>query len=261
MINPASLLTTDALIGFVALTFLEMVLGVDNIVFVALAAERLAPEKRGKARQSGLWLAMVLRVLLLVAVYSVAQINKVLVVLPTGPFTIKDLVLTAGGLFLLYKGASEIHSELEGPEDEESGFAEAAGARALPSFTAVVIEIGLINIVFSIDSAVTAIGMTSQLAVMAAAVIVSTLMMMFAAQPVSAFIERRPTAKVLALAFILLVGTALVADGAGFHVPRGYLYFAMGFSLAVELLNGRRAKRRRRSRQGTNVVQSRNESA
>ena len=178
-----------------------------------------------------------------------------------GSFTIKDLVLTAGGLFLLYKGASEIHSELEGPEDEESGFAEAAGARALPSFTAVVIEIGLINIVFSIDSAVTAIGMTSQLAVMAAAVIVSTLMMMFAARPVSAFIERRPTAKVLALAFILLVGTALVADGAGFHVPRGYLYFAMGFSLAVELLNGRRAKRRRRSKQGTNVVQSRNESA
>jgi predicted tellurium resistance membrane protein TerC len=247
----STLLTPGALFGFVALTFLEMVLGVDNIVFVALAADRLPPDRRAKGRQMGMWLAMALRVLLLVVVYAVAQIDIVLYQLPNGPFTVKDLVLSLGGLFLLYKGASEIRSELEGPEEEEADYAHAASAdRKSPAFAAVVLEIGLINIVFSIDTAVTAIGMTNNLVVMTAAVMAATLMMMFAAAPVAAFIEKRPTAKVLALAFIMLVGTALVADGAGFHLPRGYLYFAMGFSLAIEFLNGRRGKvgRRRKSR-------------
>jgi predicted tellurium resistance membrane protein TerC len=233
------LLTWDALASFVTLTFLELVLSVDNILFVAVAAARLAPERRGLGRQLGLWLALALRVLLLAGVVWLSRIEATLFTAFGRPVSVKDLVLIAGGLFLLYKGATEIHDDLE--DAAEAPGRINGGASSLP---AVVLQIGLINIVFSLDSVITAVGMASQLAVMIAAVVVATLAMMVAARPVGEFIERRPSAKMLGLAFILLIGVALIADGTGFHVPRGYLYFAIAFSLFVELLNGARRRRR-----------------
>jgi len=229
------MLTLDTVVSFLALTFLEVVLGVDNIVFVALAADQLPPQSRARGRQIGLWLAMGLRVVLLLSVVWVTRLDVRLFDLPNGPFTVKDLVLAAGGLFLLYKAATEIHDEIEGapPTSKPRAKEKSASGR----FWRVVMEIGLINIVFSLDSIITAIGMATDVKVMVAAVIVSTLLMMLSSGPVAAFIERRPTAKILALSFIILVGMALVAEGTGFHVPRGYLYFAMGFSLFVEVLN------------------------
>jgi predicted tellurium resistance membrane protein TerC len=231
----------EVLASFAALTFLEIVLGVDNIVFLALAVQRLAPEERRRGRVIGLALAMVLRALMLVGLVWVTNLDvKLFTILGRG-LTIKDLVLIAGGLFLLAKGTTEIHDELEGTPPEEPG-SERRGA----ALWAVVIQIGLINIVFSLDSVITAVGMTNQLPVMIAAVVASTLVMMFAAAPVGTFIHGRPTMKMLAFAFILLVGVALVAEGVGFHIPRGYVYFAIAFSLFVELLNA--AYRRVRTR-------------
>ncbi len=243
----AHLATLDTAISFLALTFLEVVLGVDNIVFVALAAEQLPPRQRGRGRQMGLWLAMALRVMMLLGIVWITKLEATLFTLPNGPFTIKDLVLTTGGLFLLYKSATEIHEEIEGGGHKPAR--KGKNRNGDWAFWAVVLEIGMINIVFSLDSVITAVGMASEIMVMVGAVIVATLMMMVAAAPVAEFIERRPTAKVLALAFIILVGMALIAEGTGFHVPRGYLYFAMGFSLFVEVLNSIRSSARRRHRE------------
>ena len=233
------LLTWDALASFLTLTFLELVLSVDNILFVAIAASRLPPEQRGLGRQLGLWLALALRVGMLLGLVWLTRIDVTLFKAFGRAVTVKDAVLIAGGLFLLYKGATEIHDDLEG-EQADSGV---QGAHA--SLPAVVVQIGLLNIVFSLDSVITAIGMSSQLPVMIGAVTVATLAMMLGAKPLGDFIERRPTAKMLGLAFILLIGIALVADGTGFHVPRGYLYFAIAFSLFVELLNGARKRKAR----------------
>jgi predicted tellurium resistance membrane protein TerC len=242
LLDLASLLTFDTAASFVALTFLEIILGVDNIVFVAVAAGRLAPHQRAKGRQLGLWLAMGLRVAMLVGIVWVARMEATLFMLPNGPFSIKDAVLTAGGLFLIYKGSTEIHDDLEGHG------AEAAEHRIdhdkPAKFWPVVLEIGVINIVFSLDSVITAVGMANQIEVMVAAVVVATGLMMVAADPVAKFISRRPSAKMLALAFVILVGVALIAEGTGFHMPRGYLYFAMGFSLFVEVLNGLRNRKK-----------------
>ena len=235
------ILTGAGLASLLALTFLEIVLGVDNIVFVAVAVERLKEEQRGRGRRIGLGLAMVLRILLLLAVVWIAGLDVTLFSVFGRAFTIKAVVLLAGGLFLLWKGTSEIHDTLEA--EPEGGEVEPRPPAALP---AVILEIGIINIVFSLDSVITAVGMTSDLPVMIAAVVASTAVMLFAAEPVGAFIRSRPTTKMLALSFILLVGVALVADGVGFHLPRGYLYFAIAFSLFVEALNTayRRAVRR-----------------
>ena len=233
------LLTWDALASFLTLTFLELVLSVDNILFVAIAAARLPPERRGLGRQLGLWLALALRVGMLVGLVWLTRIDVTLFRAFGRPVTVKDAVLIAGGLFLLYKGATEIHDDLEGEQSD------AGAPRAHASLAAVVMQIGLLNIVFSLDSVITAVGMSNQIVVMVGAVTVATLAMMLGAKPLGEFIERRPTAKMLGLAFILLIGMALVADGTGFHVPRGYLYFAIAFSLVVELLNGARRRRRR----------------
>ena len=230
------LLTWDALASFLTLTFLELVLSVDNIVFVAVAAGRLPAERRGLGRQLGLWLALALRVGMLAGLVWLTRIDGVLFHAFGRAVSVKDAVLICGGLFLLYKGATEIHDDLEGPED-------ALSARAPGSLAGVVLQIGLINIVFSLDSVITAIGLSGQLPIMVAAVVTATLAMMVAAGPLGELIERRPTAKMLGLAFILLIGVALVADGTGVHVPRGYLYFAIAFSLLVELLNGARRRR------------------
>ena len=236
----AELLTFDALASFLTLTFLEIVLSVDNIVFVAIAAGRLAPERQPLGRQLGLWLALIFRVAMLVGLVWVTRLDVVLFTAFGNPFTIKDLVLALGGLFLLYKGATEIHDAIEGSEIEAGD----EPSRKPASLPGVVIQIGLINIVFSLDSVITAVGMANQLAVMIAAVAIATILMMVAARPVGEFIERRPTAKMLALAFILLIGVALIAEGTGFHVPRAYLYFAIAFSLFVEFLNQARHRKR-----------------
>jgi predicted tellurium resistance membrane protein TerC len=226
------LFTGEALASLVALTFLEIVLGIDNIVFLAVAVHRLEPSRRPHGRQIGLGLAMVLRILMLIGLVWVAHLSLNLFHLMGRQFTVKDVVLIAGGLFLLAKGTTEIHDAIE--EDPE-GEAKRKGARA--GFLSVMVQIALINIVFSLDSVITAVGMTDNLPVMITAVVASTLVMVFAAKPVGDFIHHRPTTKMLALAFILLIGVALIADGLGFHVPRAYLYFAIAFSLFVELLN------------------------
>jgi predicted tellurium resistance membrane protein TerC len=240
----AELFTLNTLASFLALTFLEVVLSVDNILFVAIAAARLPAARRGLGRQLGLWLALVLRVAMLAGLVWVTRLDFALFHVLGRDVSLKDLVLIAGGMFLLWKGSTEIHDNIDNAgEDDEA----AAPSKPSAGLLGVVLQIGLINIVFSLDSVITAIGMSSQLLVMIAAVVVATLLMMLAAKPVGDFIDHRPTVKMLGLAFILLVGVMLIADGAGFDVPRGYLYFAIAFSLFVEALNsarGRKAKRR-----------------
>ncbi len=228
----AHILSGEVLASFAALTFLEIVLGIDNIVFLAMAVHRLERRARPTGRRLGLALAMALRIAMLGGLVWLTRLNVELFRAFGRPISVKDLVLIAGGLFLLAKGTTEIHDAIEGAARERS--AEGGGSAR---FWAVMLQIGMINIVFSIDSVVTAVGMTSNLPVMIAAVVASTLVMLFAAGPVGDFIHHRPTTKLLALAFILLIGVALVADGLGVHLPRGYLYFAIAFSLFVELLN------------------------
>ena len=224
--------TGELLASFLALTFLEIVLGIDNIVFLAVAVHRLERTRRRSARQLGLALAMVLRILMLLALVWLTQMAAPLFHVMGRAVSIKDLVLVAGGLFLLAKGTTEIHEAIEGGHTDPH-----ENPRTPAKFLSVILQIGLINIIFSIDSVVTAVGMTNDLPVMIAAVVVSTLVMLFAAKGVGDFIHHRPTTKMLALCFILLIGLALVADGLGFHLPRGYLYFAIAFSLLVEGLN------------------------
>jgi predicted tellurium resistance membrane protein TerC len=235
-------------VSLITLTFLEIVLGIDNLLFVSIAVGKLAGKQQVDARRIGIWGAMLLRIAMLGAIFWIIQLDAhPLFTLPHSwaamlgheaelhsveeflSFTIKDLILLAGGLFLLWKGTQEIHASVQGTHHEETS--------AKTNFSAVVVQLFVINFVFSLDSVITAVGMTDVLAVMIAAVVLSTLVMAVAAEPLGKFIEAHPTTKMLALAFILLVGVALVADGAGFHIPRGYLYFAIAFSLAVELLN------------------------
>lgn len=223
----------ESLASFITLTFLEIVLSIDNLVFLAIAVQKVAPERRALASTVGQALAMLLRLAMLAALVWMTRLEAPLFHLAGRAFGVKDLVLIAGGLFLLVKGTTEIHDDLEGPEEPAAGGA----AAAVTSLGSAIAQIAVINIVFSIDSVVTAVGMTNELPVMAAAVIAATGVMLFAARPVARFIHARPTMKMLALAFILLVGVALVADGIGFHIPRGYVYFAIAFSLGVEALN------------------------
>lgn len=237
-------LTGEGLASFAALTFLEVVLGVDNIIFLAVAIQRLAPKDRAVGRRIGLALAMAFRILMLLSLVWASKLDIRLFQALGRELTVKDLVLISGGLFLLAKGTSEIHEAMEAVTGTDS--AEPRAEPFKPSgLVAVVLQIGLIDIVFSLDSVVTAVGMTDHLPVMIAAVVASTLAMLFAARPVGEFVHQRPTTKMLALAFILLIGVALVADGLGFHIPREYIYFAIAFSLFVEFLNS--PNRRRRS--------------
>lgn len=242
------LLTSPAFWGsLTTLTFLEIVLGIDNLLFVSIAIQKLKGQELVRARRIGVWGAMALRIAMLGGIFWIIQADhNPIITLPNGladilgresehareaftEITIKDLILFAGGLFLLWKGTQEIHSSVEGTNHE--------AANAKSTFTAVVLQLLVINVVFSLDSVITAVGLTDILVVMITAVVLSTIVMAFAATPLATFIEKHPTTKMLALAFILLIGVALVADGAGFHIPRGYLYFAIAFSLGVELLN------------------------
>jgi predicted tellurium resistance membrane protein TerC len=224
----------QAWLSLATLSLLEIVLGVDNLVFLAILSDRLPEAQRAKARRLGLAFALVTRLMLLGSLAWIIGLTEPVFVVLDHAVSWRDLVLAGGGVFLLTKATHEIHGSLEG-EDEEEG----AGTppRAVAGLAATVVQIGLLDIVFSLDSVITAVGMVDQLEVMAAAVLVAMALMLVASGPLARFVSGHPTVKMLALAFLLLIGMALVADGFGFHIPKGYIYFAMGFAVAVETLN------------------------
>ena len=224
--------------SLVTLTALEIVLGIDNLVFIAILAGRLPLEHQHRARQVGLALALITRLALLASIGWIIGLTRPRFDLFGQPVSWRDVVLIAGGLFLLYKGTIEIHRRVEG---EGPGVAPERGPA---SFTGVVAQIMLLDVVFSLDSVITAVGMASTLWVMAVAIVVSVVIMLAASKPLADFIERHPTVKMLALSFLLLIGMTLIADGVGFHVPKGYIYAAIGFSIGVEALNQFAARRR-----------------
>ena len=231
--------TFEMLASLLTLTALEVVLGIDNLVFISIMSNRLPVEQQSSARRTGLALAVITRLLLLASIAWLAGVTAPLFSVFDHPVSLRDLILLGGGMFLLAKGTSEIHATVEGVE-EEIYHAKATG------FVTVIIQIMILDIVFSLDSVITAIGMANQLSIMAAAIIIAVTVMLFAADPLSRFIHEHVSVKMLALSFLILVGAVLVADGMGFHVPKGYLYFAIAFSVGVEALNLAATKRRRR---------------
>jgi predicted tellurium resistance membrane protein TerC len=219
-----------AWIGLLTLTVLELVLGIDNIVFISILSGKLPAHQQKKARFIGLSLAMLMRILLLLCITWVMGLTRPLFAFAGFEFTGRAIILVAGGLFLLVKSTHEIHDDIEGEDEHRQ-------ARAMGSLFAVLVQISLLDIVFSLDSVITAVGMVDEIAIMIIAVIVAVIVMMVFAGPVSGFVGRHPTVKMLALSFLLLIGVNLIAEGVGFHIPRGYTYFAMAFSLFVEMLN------------------------
>ncbi len=215
------------------LTVLEIVLGIDNIVFISILAGKLPEAQQNNARRVGLSIALVMRVGLLFSLSWIAQLTQPLFTVWGEEISGRDLVLIAGGLFLLAKSTHEIHNKLEGDQAAE------VGRRVYPSFGSVIVQIVLLDAVFSLDSVITAIGMADQIAVMIAAVVIAVGFMMLFAGPIGQFVERHPTVKILALSFLLLIGVSLIAEGLDQHIPKGYIYFAMAFSVIVEFLNQR----------------------
>ena len=232
------LLDPQAWIAFATLTALELVLGIDNIVFISILVDRLPPERREIARRIGLGLAMFMRIALLLLIFWIVGLTAPLFSVLGNEISGRDLILLAGGLFLLWKATSEIHELLEDHGDRPR---LAPAARA--GFAAILGQIIVIDLVFSLDSIITAVGMVDDVRIMIAAVIASVGLMMVAAGPIGRFVSRHPTVKMLALSFLIMIGMALVADGLDFHVPKGYIYFAMAFSVAVEMLNLRLRRR------------------
>lgn len=230
------LFSLESLIALAALTSLEIVLGVDNIVFIAIITGRLKKEIQAKARRVGLALAMIMRIALLLGISWATRLTTPLFSLAGFDFSGRKLILLIGGLFLLAKATHEIHAQME-PLDRPDR------EKAAPTYLSAVIQIGLLDIIFSLDSVITAVGMAQHLTIMIAAVVIAVAVMIVFAGPVSAFIERRPTMRVLALAFLILIGVMLVAEGLGQHLDKGYIYFAMAFALFVEMLNTRVRKR------------------
>ncbi len=223
------LLDPQAWIAFFTLTALELVLGIDNIIFISILVDKLPPARREFARRLGLGLAMFMRIgLLLVLAWIVGLTAPVFTVLGE-EISGRDLILIAGGIFLLWKATGEIHGLMEGEKEQER--------KTASTFAGVLVQIAIIDLVFSLDSIITAVGMVRDIPVMVAAVIASVALMMLFAGPIGRFVSRHPTVKMLALSFLIMVGMALVADGLDFHVPKGYIYFAMAFSVAVEMLN------------------------
>jgi predicted tellurium resistance membrane protein TerC len=223
-------------IALATLTFLEIVLGVDNIIFISILSGKLPDSEQPRARRLGLLGAMFTRVLLLMSLAWIIKLTHPLFTVIGRPISGRDLILILGGLFLLAKSTHEIHDKLEGEEGHSS-------QRVHASFVAVILQIMVLDIVFSLDSVITAVGMVDELWVMVAAVIVAVAIMMLSAEPISAFVHRHPTIKMLALSFLLLIGLSLVAEGFGHHIPKGYIYFAMGFSVFVEAINLRVRKK------------------
>ncbi len=220
----------SAWVSLAVLTFLEIVLGIDNVIFISILAGKLPDGQQAKARTLGLALALVTRILLLLSIKWLMGLTKTLVTVFSHEFSGKDLILLAGGLFLIAKSTMEMHAKLEAAGNETP-------AKARGGLLGTIIQIGLLDIVFSLDSVITAVGMAQHLPVMIAAVTIALLVMMLAAGAISHFVNRHPTIKMLALAFLIMIGVMLVADGLGQHIERGYIYFAMAFSTLVELLN------------------------
>lgn len=225
------LLNPDIWAAFVTLAVLEIVLGIDNIIFLSIISSKLPVEKQKTARFIGLTLALVMRILMLLGIAWIAHLQVTVFSVGEHDVSWRDIILGLGGLFLLVKGTTEIHNTVDG-EEEHHG----AGKKTA-TFTSVIGQIVILDLVFSLDSVITAVGMTDHIPVMIAAICVAIAIMMFASEPVSAFIQKHLSLKMLALSFLLLVGVALCADALHFHIPRGYLYFAIGFSLGVETLN------------------------
>jgi predicted tellurium resistance membrane protein TerC len=224
--------STEAWVALITLIVLELVLGVDNVIFISILAGKLPLEQRDRARMTGIALAVITRILLLLSLSWIISLEEPLFNVPLLNVGISghDLILLAGGLFLLWKSVNEIHDKLEGVEGH-------ASSRVYASFWNVIIQIMLLDIVFSLDSVITAVGMANELIIMIIAVIAAAAVMIFASGPIGNFVERHPTIKMLALSFLLLIGFTLVAEGLHQHIPKGYVYFAMGFSILVELLN------------------------
>lgn len=225
-----AIFTADNFVALLTLTALEVVLGVDNVIFISILAGKLPPADQDRARRVGLLAAMVMRILLLFSLAWIVRLTEPLITILGRGISGRDLILLGGGLFLIAKATMEIHEKLEGVEGERS-------ARVAPSFGAVIVQIMLLDIVFSLDSVITAVGMADSIAVMVIAVVLAVGIMMLSAAGVSAFVQRHPTVKVLALSFLMLIGLSLVGEGMGHHIPKGYIYFAMGFSVFVEMIN------------------------
>ncbi len=221
----------DVWVALLTLTALEIVLGIDNVIFISILSDRLPPEQRRRARLLGLSLAMFMRIALLMAINWMANLTEPLFEILGKEFSGRDLIMLGGGLFLIYKSVTEIHHKLEGDEEHAS----VSGKYA--SFSGVIVQILLLDIVFSLDSVITAVGMAEDIEVMVAAVVIAVGVMLVASGPLSEFVSKHPTVKMLALSFLLLIGTTLVAEGWGFHISKGYIYSAMAFAVLVEILN------------------------
>ncbi|HUF00333.1 MAG TPA: TerC family protein [Anaerolineales bacterium] len=217
-------------IAFLTLVALELVLGVDNVIFISILAGKLPPEQQQRARTTGIMMAVITRILLLFSLSWIIGLTEPLFSVLTVEISGRDLVLIAGGLFLLWKSVHEIHQKLEGEEGHSS-------ARVRAAFWNVIFQIMLLDLVFSLDSVITAVGMVDRIEIMIAAVLISAVVMVVTAKPLAGFVERHPTVKMLALSFLLLIGFTLIVEGLHQHIPKGYIYFAMGFSIFVELLN------------------------
>ncbi|MEZ5012750.1 MAG: TerC family protein [Chitinophagales bacterium] len=223
-------LTADAWVALLTLTVLEIVLGIDNIIFISILSGKLPQHQQKRARQMGLGLAMITRVLLLLSLSWIISMEEDLFHIGSHGLSGRDLVLIIGGLFLLYKSTTEIHEKIEGDEEEEHTY-------KAPGFTAVIIQILILDIVFSLDSVITAVGMADHVIIMIVAVIIAVLIMLVAAEGISNFVNAHPTVKMLALSFLVLIGVSLLIEGWGGHIDKAYIYFAMGFSVLVEMLN------------------------
>lgn len=226
----------QAWLAFGTLTLLEIVLGIDNIIFLSILVGRLPTTQRPRARTVGLAMAMLMRIALLLSITWVMGLDAALFTILNFPVSGRALILFGGGLFLMAKSTLEIHGSLEGEEHQQQ-------ARAQASFISTIVQIAIIDIVFSLDSVITAVGLAEHVQVMIAAVIAAVVVMMFLAAAISDFVDRHPTIKMLALSFLIMIGMALVGESLGFHVPKGYIYFAMAFSVSVELLNIKLRKR------------------
>lgn len=220
----------EAWASLLTLTVLEIVLGIDNIIFISIVSSRLPADQQNKARTIGLMLALVMRIVLLSLIFWIAHLTDALFTVMGQEISWRDIILIGGGLFLLVKGTMEIHHSVEGAHDDQASVKKA-------TMGAVLMQIMVLDLVFSLDSVITAIGMAEERSIMIAAVVIAIGVMLFAARPISNFVNAHPTVKMLALSFLLLVGMALIADGLEYHIPRGYLYFAVAFSLGVECLN------------------------
>lgn len=239
----ALLVSPEAWVALVTLTVMEVVLGIDNLIFISVLCQKLPEAERSRARRIGILAALVLRLLLLAFVAVIVQLTEPLFTLLGQAFSWRDLILIAGGLFLVWKATNEIHHSV----DPDPGPDMYTPNVAVQSVAAVIAQILLLDLVFSLDSIITAVGMTPHIPIMMVAVLITVLTMLLAADPLGNFVENNPTVVMLALGFLLLIGTTLIAEGFGFHVPKGYIYAAMGFSALVETLNilSRRARRRR----------------